>query len=210
MAISTQDCKDFISSITEIIGASSQDKWKRTRKYKENTLVFRDFENQDGRILTICEKDGKLSLYQLNSSPVVQSIEEGWGKKYIGREAKHEDVAAFLAEYISKDSDILDQSEPDEIKNDLKIAVKPNSWESWLTKYEGYAMTAEDWLENWGFGSDNCELYYADDNGEAIALDTENVERVFIFVMPHFDTAYRISVFETKDHCLYLGNNEPD
>ena len=48
MAITTQDCKDFISKISATIHSFS-DTWKRTRKYKDGSLVLRDFENQNGR-----------------------------------------------------------------------------------------------------------------------------------------------------------------
>lgn len=55
-----------------------------------------------------------------------------------------------------------------------------------------------------------CELYYADNNGDTIYLELNDVKKVYIFWMPKIGTAYRISVFETQDNCLYLSYNNPD
>jgi hypothetical protein len=192
MTISTKDCKNFIDSISHIIDTSSKDKWKRIRKYKEDNLVLRDFENQDGRALTICEKDGKLSLYQLNSSPIAQAIDDGWGKKYLGREAKPEDISAFLAECIAADPEIVYDDQ-----DTLKDASNPNSW-------------TELWVINTLSSEDDLGLYYVDENEKPITLSQKNIKNIHVFRMPNYDTAYRISVFETEDKYLYLGNNDPD
>jgi hypothetical protein len=219
MTITTQDCKDFISSITKVIGASDNDKWKRTKKYKESSLVLRDFENQDGRVITIAENGGILSIYQVQPPLVIISNEnyDGWGKKYLDHQAKPDDIALFLSECISKDSEILDdfedldQLEKIEFKKNLKIAKNPKSWQSWLRGSEGESMSAQDWLNDWGMGDKvECDLHYADDNGNTVYLKPDDVKKVYIYWMPEVGTAYRISVFETKDNHLYLGYNEPD
>lgn len=196
MTVSTKDCKEFIDSISQIINASSQDKWKRTRKYKENDLVLRDFENQDGRTLTICEKEGKLSLYQLNSTSIEEVIEDGWGKKYLGHEAKPEEVAIFLAECISADPEIVYEDE-------VEAAQKPKSWR------KDCSVNCSD-VDDEDAKYMDFDLYYVDENNKKVTLNKDDVTFIHVFFMPDFDTAYRISVFETKDHCLLLGNNHPD
>lgn len=196
MTVSTKDCKEFIESISQAIDASAQDKWKRIRKYKENDLVLRDFENQDGRTLTICEKNGKLSLYQLNLSSITTAIKEGWGIKYLGHKAKPQDISNFLSDCIKAEPEIV-------YEDAIEPAKNPKSWEQ-DCKIDCSQDDDEDDEEI------DLDLYYVDENHNTVTLNKEDVAFIHVFFMPDFDTTYRISVFETKDHYLYLGNNDPD
>jgi len=64
--MSTDDCKDLIHSIAETYLLNPNDKWKRTRKYKHDNLVLRDFKSTSGDLLTVSESDeGLLGVYSL-------------------------------------------------------------------------------------------------------------------------------------------------
>ncbi len=130
MSISTQNCKDFINSISTIIGVSTNDTWKRTKKYKQDTLVLRHFENNKGTSITICEHNGILTLHSLQSiapvdnsppkSEVIQEFIEP-GMKYIGKEINKNDVAIFLSECANLNPFIEDLDAQKSAKN-------PNNW----------------------------------------------------------------------------------
>lgn len=203
MAISTQDCKDFIASISNIVGSSSLDDWKRIKKYKYESLVLRDFRNQEGRGLTIAEKDGQLFLYQL-SSPETNVI----GRTFLGRKAKEKDITYFIAQCVVNDNDILGSSfslDSDNIQV-LSTGQNPSSWTIW-EKWNQTEDTLQDFLEE---DNGQLDLYYADGNGETQKVRETDILEVFWVGMPDYDTAYRIYIFETKNHTLLLGCNEPD
>lgn len=64
--MSTDDCKELINSIADTYLLNSSDKWKRTRKYKQDNLVLRDFKSTSGDSVTISEsKDDVLGVYSL-------------------------------------------------------------------------------------------------------------------------------------------------
>lgn len=64
--MSTDDCKDLIHSIAETYLLNPNDKWKRTRKYKHDNLVLRDFKSASGDLLTISESvEEVLGVYSL-------------------------------------------------------------------------------------------------------------------------------------------------
>ncbi len=219
MKISTQDCKDFISSISHIIGSTNKEKWKRTKKYKENGLILRDFQNPEGRILTICENQGKISLHQIQSQAISLSnlteddedyrddtrlIHEDWGKKYLGHNAKHNDIAKFLSECVESDINILANN-----YQHVPVAKNPKSWVSSIPSSEGGSLSTKDWINNWDLNNDNgkCQLHYTDYDGNIIYLKPKNVEKVYVFSLPVLGPSCEISVYETKDHYLHLGKD---
>lgn len=220
MTISTQDCKDFIESISYYIQASPDDKWKRIKKYKDGDTVLRDFENQDGRQLTIAEGQDSLFLYQLNApvmSSVVDSTVDTWGKKFIGRSATEKDVFQFMAECVDKDNDILGQGFSMDEDNTIKDGINPASWTVWsnwskdITHSDNYnKYPLKDFtIDNdgdWG----EYDLYYADDKGNKVQIKPKELLQVFWVGMRDYDTAYRIYIFETKNHTLLLGVNNSD
>ena len=64
--MSTADCKQFIASMAEQYLLTPNDKWKRTRKYKDNELVLREFKSTSGDVLVISESaDSVLGIYSL-------------------------------------------------------------------------------------------------------------------------------------------------
>lgn len=201
MTKSTQDCKDFLQSIASTIGASEQDTWKRTRKFKQDNLVLRDFINQDGRTLTICEHDDELTLYSL-SQPMGENQdtteEEALepGAKYLGKKATDKDIALFISECMAADESIVDPQA-------VELAKNEHNWES--CSYDA-PITGLEFEEDGNF----CELYYEDEDGYTYCLDGKDVAKVHWFFLTPCDTAYRFFVYETKSHHLYLGYNEPD
>lgn len=224
MTISTQDCKDFIGSISGYINSNPNDTWKRIKKYKEGDMVLRDFENQEGRKLTIAEEDSSLFIYQL-SSPIIHSVivppidDDTWGKKLIGRDVTEKDVFKFIAECVEKDNAILGEEfcmDEDNVRA-IKDGVNSKSWyvlEKWSKKIKKSAKYGEYPLKD--FINDNdgdwgeYDLYYADDNGNQSQINPKDLIQVFWVGMTDYDTAYRIYVFETKDHTLFLGVNNSD
>ena len=131
MTISTQDCKDFISSITTIIQADDSDTWKRVKKYKKEELTLRDFENQDGRRLTISEKQGKLFLYDLPSPKLSLNI-DALGVKFIGHDVSEQEVFNFISSCVAADDNILNAfSHEDDDKKARKDGKNPKSWAVW-------------------------------------------------------------------------------
>lgn len=64
--MSTDDCKELINSIADTYLLNPNDKWKRTRKYKHDNLVLRDFKSSSGDLLTISESvEEVLGVYSL-------------------------------------------------------------------------------------------------------------------------------------------------
>lgn len=184
MTKSTEQCKTFIAAISYMIGASPQDKWKRTRKYKQDDLLLRDFSNADGRTIIIAEKGDNLFLYQLDK-PASQSSSVLDGKKYIGKKATVKDLKEFIAQCVMQDPSIVYEDAFDD-------AIEASSWDN---TYEGNAP-------------EDCDDEFIAD-GE-IALDIDDIKWVHEVFMPDYDTAYRITIYETKDKHLILGRNNPD
>lgn len=216
MTISTQDCKEFIRSISSTINADVNDKWKRTKKYKENILCLRDFENQFGRTLTIAENNGQLFLYQLIPlAGVVQSIfsqETIPGRYLLGRVAKEKDIVEFISRCVKEDHDIVLNED-----NTLVEAMNSHSWEifqkwsSLIKKSDGFSAHPLDYFFEDNDGNfEEFDLFYPDENGNTLQIDKENILQVFWIWMPNYDTSYRIYIFETKNHELLLGCNNPD
>lgn len=216
MTISTQDCKDFISSISSTIHAGVSDKWKRTKKYKNNTLVLRDFENQSGRTLTIAENNGQLFLYQLSSLVgVVQSRlsqPDIPGRYFLGKIATEKDIFDFMARCVQADHDIV-YNEAETVAD----AMEPSSWTVWekwskLTKktnhYDNHPL--EEFFNNADGSWGEYDLHYPDKDGNTLQIEKEDILQIFWVGMDDYDTAYRIYVFETNDHQLWLGCNNPD
>jgi hypothetical protein len=64
MTITTEDCKLFIKQYSKSPHHSTA-QWKRIRKYKKGNLILRDFSNNYGDILTVCEDEIEtLSFYK--------------------------------------------------------------------------------------------------------------------------------------------------
>ena len=222
MTISTQDCKDFISQISHIIHSNNSDKWKRIKKYKQDHLILRDFEDQDGQSLIIAELNNTLFLYQLSAKKKsISNLKTNIpGSKFIGQDATEKDVFTFIAECIQNDGTIVDYDSSyndDEDEQTWKDGKNPDSWIVWekwsqaikkSNRYNEHPL--KDFFDNndgnWG----EFDLYYADENGETIKIDKKNLIQVFWIGMSDYDTSYRIYIFETKDHTLFLGCNNPD
>lgn len=65
--MSTQDCKELIKNISKEFLLNPKDKWKRTKKYKEDNLVLRDFEGTSGDVVTISENlEGEINIYAIH------------------------------------------------------------------------------------------------------------------------------------------------
>lgn len=202
MSKSTQECKDFITSIQSILKISENDIWKRIKKYKKDNFILRDFSNQEGRILTICEDENELTLYSLNeplNEPINESIslqtEKELGMKYLGKKANESDIAIFLSECIKKDKTIIDSG-------DVVFGEDKNNWMSCDTSYPMDGINFEK--------AGNCNLYYHDQEGYTCFLEGKDVSKVHWFCLEPCDTAYRFFVYETKSKHLYLGYNESD
>lgn len=64
--MSTDDCKELISSMVDTYLLNPNDKWKRVRKYKQDNLMLRDFKSTSGDLLTISESvEEVLGVYSL-------------------------------------------------------------------------------------------------------------------------------------------------
>ncbi len=215
MTISTEDCKDFILSISHVINANPSDKWKRTKKYKENSFFLRDFENQDSRTLTISEVNGQLSLYSLSAhNNMVQNnnISIVPGEKLLTKKLAHHDIFEFIADCIQKDTSIVYEDE-----DTVTHALNPKSWTIWQywsdEKTPKDPSSEEDSLASFLDSSDDFHLalhYPVNDDYTYEYIDKKDIKQVFWIGMPDYDTAYRIFIFHTKDNKLILGQNEPD
>lgn len=211
MKISTQDCKDFIDSISSIINTKNE-KWKRTKKYKENNMVLRDFENDSGRKLTIAENNGKLFLYQLEAAvtKAVNNTYNDYGQKSFSKQPIDKDVLQFMVDCVRLDHSIVDDSD----KQTLKDALNINSWtiwQKWTDKIKNNHDYDEEPLEDFIDDSWNSfALYHGDNNNQPANLNPGDLKQVFWVGMPDYDTSYRIYIYQTKDNTLYLGENDPD
>lgn len=214
MTINTQDCKDFISSISHTIHSNVSDKWKRTKKYKQNSLILRDFENQDGRKLTIAEHNNQLFLFQLseliNFVPNSSILKNNKGQLFLGHLSTDEDVFSFMANCVRQDPSIVYDED-----DTLEDAIRSKSWTVWekwsknCKKDSYYEHPLDDFLSNdgnWG----EFDLFYPDEDGNQLEIVKEDLISVYWVGMSDYDTAFRIYVFETFDHQLWLGCNNPD
>ena len=54
------------------------------------------------------------------------------------------------------------------------------------------------------------DLFYPDEDDNQLEIVKEDLISVYWVGMSDYDTAFRIYVFETFDHQLWLGCNNPD
>lgn len=215
MTITTKDCKDLIVNIADVIGEDSNEKWNRIKKYKVEPYILRDFENSAGRILTIAQYNDKLFLYKLSeavsSSEVVSDVNEveTLGMHYVGHQATQEDLKQFIALCIKNNPNIV-------YEEDYVDAINPCQWK---LNWDFIPLDAEDYEieENYLYYSiDNEYIFnrniYKRGNVDQFAcyIAREDLYKIHCVFMPDYDTAYRIYIYETKDHYLYLGLNNPD
>lgn len=215
MTINTQSCKDFIVNISMLIGEDSNEKWKRIKKYSVEPYILRDFENSFGRILTIAEHNEKLFLYSLDKAVnslelVAQSNEiEDLGKQYIGHKATLENLQQFISLCIKNDPNIV-------YADAYGDALNPKKWN---LDWDFIPLDAEDYEieENYLYYSiDNEYIFnwniYNPKNVDQFAcyIDRLDLYKIHCLFMPDYDTTYRFSIYETKDHYLYLGLNYSD
>jgi hypothetical protein len=201
MKISTQDCKNFLSNIAHILGESPKENWKRVKKYKQLDLTLRIFENSQGRKLTIAEKNNQLFLYSLMENVVCSSVSQSdtissKGYQKFHSSIKKSDVFEFIADCCKKDSKILSfyGEEDSTIEDTLQDAIIPNNW-----------FMIDD-IEEFELDEIPIDLFYSEEK----KLDPQNISKVYWVALSDYDTAYRIYIYETKDHELFLGCNEPD
>lgn len=208
MTISTKDCKNFIISIADVINIDLKDNWKIIKKYKEHSLNLRDFENQDGRVLTIAETSGKLFLYYLSPMQYcVQQINQP-GTKLIGHPVNAKEVCSFMAESIEYDEDALGTIWEEDIEKTLQDAKNPSSWHIWET-YSHENDTLNDFFDDTDMFGTKFLLLYAEGNA-TVKVQQSDILNVFIVIMGQYSTNYRFTIFETKNHTLLLGHNDSD
>lgn len=215
MTITTKNCKDFILSIADFIGEDSNEKWNRIKKYNVEPYILRDFENSTGRILTVAEYNDKLFLYTLgevvSSSNEVNELDEveTLGMYYVGHKATETDLKQFISSCIKINSNIVDT-------NDYNDAINPSKWR---LNWEYVPLEEKDYIieENYLYYSiDNEYIYnrncYKRGNIDQFAcyIDRTDLYKIHCVSMPDYDTAYRIYIYETNDHYLYLGLNNSD
>ena len=64
--MSTDVCKQLIENISVENGFNKKSKWKRIKKYKEGSLILRDFQNSENDIIVISEdNNGSYSLFEI-------------------------------------------------------------------------------------------------------------------------------------------------
>lgn len=215
MTITTKNCKDFIVNISSFIGEDSNDKWNRIKKYNIEPYILRDFKNSVGRILTIAQYNNELFLYTLgevvsiskevSDLPEVETI----GMHYVGHKATKEDLKIFISSCIKNNSSIV----YDDAYTD---AINPSKWE---LNWDFIPLDEEDYeiKENYLYYSiDNKYIknrnIYKRENIDQFAcyVDRADLYKIHCLFMPDYDTAYRISIYETNDHYLHLGLNNSD
>lgn len=73
--MSTDKCKDFIEKLSISENLPLKTKWKRLKKYKENDLIYREFENNEGDEIIISEDNlGELNLVKLERNIELSDI----------------------------------------------------------------------------------------------------------------------------------------
>lgn len=211
MTITTEDCKNFIESISSVINYYNG-KWKRTKKYKHDNLVLRDFENECGRNLTLAESNGTLFLYQLdplNTQTSINAANVKFGKQYFSKQPTENEVLQFMVDCIKQDNSIVDNSDTETVKDALNI----KSWTIWTTWKQNSTPNQyneeplADFIDDrWN----DFSLHFGDKNNQTVYINPQDLKQVFWLGMSDYDTAYRIYVYQTKDNTLYLGENDPD
>lgn len=208
MTISTKDCKDFIASLSNVINTSLKDNWKRIKKYKKRSLTLHNFENQDGRVLTIAENQGELFLYSLSPMQNCLTPTNKLGTKLVGHSVTSEDVCLFMAESIQDDEDALGDIWEQDIDKTLQDAKNSSSWSVWES-YSNENDTLNDFFDDSPLFTTKFLLLYTEGN-DTVKVDKNDILNVYIVIMGEYSTNYRFTIFETKNHTLLLGQNDSD
>lgn len=207
--ISTADCKEFISKLSDkLYTVDSDNNWKRTRKYKENDLVLREFKNDSDVCITIAEDNKKLFLYTIVQADTStdSETEEEYGTHQLESTAKEEDVLAFIRQCVEDDNSIV---WPDAVQDALDIKSWTIFW-AYTHKNKNFSGEVFPMSEFFSDGQTSFPLQYTDPNGDDVNIDRKDILQVFCVGMQQYETAYRITIFETKNHTLLLGLNDSD
>lgn len=214
MPNTTQNCKDFITSIATLIGEDPQEQWKRIRKYKLDPYLLRDFQNKAGRLLTIGEYNDTLFLYtigepfgqEVSHDNSEENIVESLGMHYVGHKATLADLQSFISQCVISNPNIVYEDAYDD-------AIKPNSWD---LIWDFIPLDDEDYEigdHYLYYSTENLYIYdypYKDREQFYCYIDRPDLYKIYGVFMQDYDTAYRINIYETKDHYLFLGLNDPD
>lgn len=102
--MSTDDCKQFITSMAEPYLLNVNDKWKRVRKYKDNGLVLREFKSTSGDVLVMSESaDSVLGVYSLE---LVTTQLSPKAVSYLSKDNLLEELNNLSEEYSGKSEDL--------------------------------------------------------------------------------------------------------
>jgi hypothetical protein len=215
MTITTQNCKDFIINISPIIGENSNEKWNRIKKYTFEQYILRDFKNSVGRIVTIAQYNQNLFLYKLGAAvhhlteaSDLQEVEVP-GMHYVGHKAKKQDLQKFISLCVKQNSNIVSEDAYADAINPYKwdldwdfIPVDEEDYE--IKENYLYYSINNDYILNW-------DIYKIENISQfAYYIELADLYKIHCVFMPDHDTAYRISIYETNDHYLYLGLNNSD
>ena len=196
---STKDCTDFIAKMSKSLGLDKSEKWARRKKYNSNSLVLREFENQEGRCLTIAPDNNYLFLYSMDTPPVAAPATSSKGELYLGRDAQVQDVLEFISNCVKIDSDIVYNED-----QDYEDGCQPSSWkisETW---------SGEELSNFYKDQGQELELMYRDSEGYPVALERKDIRKIYWVFMPAYDTDYKFYIYETKSKFLVLGQNNSD
>lgn len=149
--MTSNDCKQYIVSISVENGFNLNDKWKRIKKYKENELIIREFENNSGDIISISEdKSVKLSLHSIVKNKIISN-------ELINTLTKEKLLTEFFKIGIDYRKEDSDYSTDKEFIEDLEDA-----W--WTDK------------ENGGISKNAIEEYIFNKNDSLMLADFKSIE----------------------------------
>lgn len=199
MNSTTHACKVFLSTHAEIIGESNAQTWTRVSKRVENGVTFRGFKNSEGRVVTVADRNGVLSIAAVTLCvPTVQPAETPvFGKLLVGENPTEAVLVDFIIDCLRQD--------PSNVRNNadtLAHAMDSKNWSESFVKVSPFNFDNEVFkLE------DFVDLPYVSQPSD---LDYANISRIYEFYMPYFDTTYRFPIYLSKTGHIYIGANDPD
>lgn len=144
--MSTEDCKQLIESVAEQYLLHKNDKWKRTRKYKENDLTLRDFKGISGDVVVICEsEDETIGLYN------IELVNDGFSDvamTCLNKDTLVKELTRLSQEYLQKDFTL---TQNDEVYHAFFLIREMDHEDTFVS--EALPRTIN-------FDTENIEMYY--------------------------------------------------
>lgn len=159
--MTTANCKSLIKSVSNQYLLDKKDKWKRTRKYKENELILREFQNTSGDTVVVSEsKNGIFSLFNIE---LVNTTLSTKAIAFLNKKILLKELSDLNKKYLGYEEDFSDVQQNISISNGHEIIRKLRYQDSFVEEALSVGVS---------FDMENKELYYCEhDNISYLQLE---------------------------------------